>query len=71
MKNPKTILRLLLFSILAAICLGMMDYETESLWHLFTSDPGNIIALGFYTGAFMLLGLMAMGVYRGVKYWLP
>lgn len=67
MKDPKTIRHLLLFSILAAIGLGMLDYETESLWHLFTSDPGNIVALGFYTGSFMLLGLMGIGIYKGMK----
>jgi hypothetical protein len=67
MKDPKTIRRLLLFSILAAIGLGMLDYETQSLWHLFTSDPGNIVALGFYTGSFMLLGLMGIGIYNGMK----
>jgi hypothetical protein len=67
MKDPKTIRRLLLFSVLAAIGLGMLDYETESWWHLFTSDPGNIVALGLYTGAFMLLGLMGIGLYKSMK----
>lgn len=69
MSRQKHILTLALVSFLAAITLGMMDHETESLLHLFTSDPGNIIALLIYTGAFMLLGMMFLRLFRGLKLW--
>lgn len=67
MNQQKQLLTLLLVSFLAAVTLGMMDYETESLVHLFTSDLGNLVALLIYTGAFMLLGMMLLGLFRGVK----
>lgn len=67
MNRQKELLTLLLVSFLASITLGMMDYETESLMHLFTSDPGNWIALLIYTGAFMLLGIMLLGFFRGIR----
>lgn len=67
MNRQKELLTLLLVSFLAAITLGMMDYETESLLHLFTSDPGNWIALLIYTGVFMLLGITLLGVFRGLR----
>lgn len=67
MNRQKELLTLLLVSFLASIMLGMMDYETESLVHLFTSDPGNWIALLIYTGVFMLLGIMLLGMFRGIR----
>ncbi|NRB48590.1 MAG: hypothetical protein HRU41_13015 [Saprospiraceae bacterium] len=67
MSRQKELLTLLLVSFLASIMLGMMDYETESLVHLFTSDPGNWIALLIYTGVFMLLGLMLLSLFRGIR----
>lgn len=67
MNQQKQLLTLLLISFLAAVTLGMMDYETESLVHLFTSDPGNLVALLIYTGAFMLLGIMLLGFFRGIR----
>lgn len=67
MNQQKQLLTLLLISFLAAVTLGLMDYETESLVHLFTSDPGNLVALLIYTGAFMLLGIMLLGFFRGIR----
>ena len=67
MNRQKELLILLLVSFLASIMLGMMDYETESLIHLFTSDPGNWMALLIYTGVFMLLGIMLLSMFRGIR----
>lgn len=67
MNRQKELLTLLLVSFLASIMLGMMDYETESLAHLLTSDPGNWIALLIYTGVFMLLGITLLGFIRGLR----
>ncbi|MBX2873853.1 MAG: hypothetical protein KTR30_17190 [Saprospiraceae bacterium] len=67
MNRQKELLSILLVSFLASIMLGMLDYETESLVHLLTSDPGNWIALLLYTGAFTLLGIMLLGFFRGIR----
>ncbi|MEZ5039997.1 MAG: hypothetical protein R2828_08895 [Saprospiraceae bacterium] len=67
MKNEKIVIYLITISFIFALTLGMMDYETESLIHLFTSDPGNIAALLFYTGFFTLLGWTLICAFRGLK----
>lgn len=67
MKNEKTAIYLISISFIFALTLGMMDYETESLFQLFTSDPGNIAALLFYTGFFTLLGWTLICTFRGIK----
>ena len=44
-------------ALIASLSLGMMDYETESLWHLLTSDGGNIIFILIATIFFSLFGI--------------
>ena len=36
---------ILLISFCVAVTVGMVDYETESLTHLFTAEWGNVITL--------------------------
>ncbi len=65
--NKKTYFYLLVFSFLTAVCLGMMDYETESLWHLFTAEWGNILALLMYTVFFFFVGWCVVRIYRLIR----
>ena len=55
MKNTKTHILILIASSSCAIILGLLDYETESIVHLFTAEPGNIIALLIYTLVFYVI----------------
>jgi len=52
---------------LLSIGLGMLDRETESLLHLLTAEPGNIVAILLYTLIFSLLGLGIYKLYQMVK----
>jgi len=58
MKNQKIILLIVLLSLGLSITLGMLDYETQSFWHLLTSDPGNIPALLLFTLVFSAMGIL-------------
>ena len=58
---------ILVISIFLSLSIGMMDYETESLWHLLTSDRGNIVMLSLMTGFFCLIGFGILQLVKGIK----
>jgi hypothetical protein len=64
MKNKVAVGIIFLISLSLAIALGMMDYETKSLWHLLTSDAGNIPTLLIFTLFFMGVGVGIWQVFR-------
>ncbi len=64
MKNRKIIYSIVVISFLLSIVLGMMNHETQSLWHLFTGDPGNCLALLIYAALFSLVGFIIFGLTR-------
>lgn len=64
MKNKVGVGIIFLISLSLAIALGMMDYETESLWHLLTSDAGNIPTLLIFTLVFMGGGILILQLFR-------
>lgn len=56
MTDFKLTLRIVLGSFCLATFLGYMDYETQSLYHLFTAESGgNFLALLLYTAIFTIL----------------
>lgn len=51
-------LTIVLLAFLFSVLLGMIDYETRSLYHLFTGDGGsNFLVLLLYTSLFSLIGI--------------
>lgn len=60
-----TLFVVVFISFCLSLVVGMMDYETESLWHLLTSDKGNIVFLSVLTGFFALIGV---GLVLFIKY---
>ena len=48
------------FSFCLAIGLGLLDRETESLWHLFTAEPGNLMMMLIFSIFFSGIGFSGM-----------
>ncbi len=67
MNNKKEIGIIFLISLGLSITLGMIDYETESFWHLLTSDPGNIPTLLIFTLVFMGVGVGILQLFRSLQ----
>lgn len=67
MKTEKAIYLIVFISFCLSLCIGMMDYETESLIHLLTSDLGNLITLSFITAIFTMIGIGGLYLFRLVK----
>ncbi len=53
---------IILISFCLYVFLGMMDYETKSLIHLFTAEFGNVVALLLYTLVFSIIGMIILKV---------
>ena len=64
MKTKSPYIAIVLLSFLASVALGMSDYETKSLVHLFTAEWGNIITLGLLTVFFSSIGFGVLGVVK-------
>ena len=54
---------ILLISFCLAVSIGMLDYETKSLTHLFTAELGNVVMLGLMTVVFSLIGCAMWAVF--------
>ena len=52
---------IILISFMVAVSLGLMDKETESLFHLFTAEAGNLVTLFLIT---VVLSIFGIGVYK-------
>ncbi len=65
MKDKIAIIIIIFISICLSLSLGMLDYETESLYHLLTSDKGNIPILVIFAMFFTGVGL---GFFFMIKY---
>jgi len=55
------------FSVCLAIGLGLLDRETESLWHLFTAEPGNLVMMLIFSMFFSGIGLGGMWFVKNLK----
>ncbi|MFK7949264.1 MAG: hypothetical protein AB8G11_16855 [Saprospiraceae bacterium] len=55
--KKSTIYIIVFIALTLSFSIGMMDYETQSLWHLLTSDGGNVIFLLILTIFFSLFGV--------------
>ena len=66
MPRTRHLLMIGLISFACALALGMIDKETQSLWHLLTAEPGNIVALGLYTGLFSMIGVGTLMAFRAM-----
>lgn len=66
MLQMKKILPIILIAFGLSVFLGYIDHETESLYHLFTADFGNILAILFYTAIFTFIGIIVRGVIGGI-----
>ena len=55
------------FSFCLAIGLGLLDRETESLWHLFTAEPGNLMMMLIFLYSFPALASAGCGLLKVVK----
>ena len=51
-------------SFLVAVATGYLDYETQSVVHLFTAEWGNIATLAILTFCFSAMGCFAIVMLR-------
>lgn len=58
---------IIVVSFLISVGLGLADYETQSLWHLFTGDAGNLLALLMYTFIFSTIGITLFSLMHSLK----